>query len=777
MRKLWFGQQGGRSAWGRPGAAAVLAAAFAFVFLAGAPEQAWSAEAGQAGEELVHLDFEDGSTGGFSIYTNGGSCEIANADGQLEVSIEKCGSLDYANQVYWDGFSLTEGCAYTYSFDLSSDIARQVEYRLQLNGGDYHAYEGAFAWAGPEMTHYSVDFVMEETTDPAPRIVFNMGKMSDMAEDPGPHRVLIDNISLVLTDDSNAVTESEEEASAVSVNQAGYRPEDEKTVFVHTDAAEGTFVVKRSPSGLPVMQGTLDGPIADEATGFSVARGDFSEVRQPGTYYIHVSAGGLEEDSPRFVIGEDVYAKAFPQIFRMLTLQRCGTAPDEELAGAWAHGVCHTGDAVIYGSGETREVSGGWHDAGDYGRYVVSGVKAAADLMLACGEFGADSDELRIPESGNGVPDLLDEARWELDWLLKMQDAETGGVWHKVTCAAFPGEVMPEEETDQLILAPVSVAATGDFAAIMAKASRVYRPYDPAFADAALEAARSAWDYISRTDAGAGFVNPPEISTGEYPDSNTTDEVFWAAAELFLAGEEGMETSLSRGVLTALAPGLGWADMGGYAMYDLACCDAETPEDIGALCAQILQNEAEKIADRIEGDGYFASLGTEYPWGSNMAAADNGVLLLMAAKLSPAGNGGEDAETAAEEIETETAVGSDEAEQQTLLGPDVFYLALARRQLDYLFGANGPGICYVSGLGAVSPENPHHRPSQAAGAAMPGMLAGGPNGNLEDPYAQSVLAGLAPALCYADNAQSYSTNEVAVYWNSPLICLMAPFIG
>ena len=145
--------------------------------------------AAQAGEELIHLDFDDGELDGFTTYTNGGECELENTEGALAVHIGTCGKLDYANQAYWDGFSLEQNCEYTYSFDVSCEIGRQLEYRLQLNGGDYHAYVGDFIAVGPEMTHVSVDFTMTEETDPAPRLAFNMGLMTDMAQDPGPHTV------------------------------------------------------------------------------------------------------------------------------------------------------------------------------------------------------------------------------------------------------------------------------------------------------------------------------------------------------------------------------------------------------------------------------------------------------------------------------------------------------------------------------------------------------------------------------------------------------------
>ena len=104
---------------------------------------------------------------------------------------------------------------------------------------------------------------------------------------------------------------------------------------------------------------------------------------------------------------------------------------------------------------------------------------------------------------------------------------------------------------------------------------------------------------------------------------------------------------------------------------------------------------------------------------------------------------------------------------------DENYSKLAKKQLDYIFGTNSMGYCFVTGFGTLSPKSPHHRPSQVVGSAMPGMLAGGPNKNLEDPYAKAVLSDQAPAMCYVDNAQSFSTNESAIYWNSPLIYLLS----
>ena len=154
--------------------------------------------------------------------------------------------------------------------------------------------------------------------------------------------------------------------------------------------------------------------------------------------------------------------------------------------------------------------------------------------------------------------------------------------------------------------------------------------------------------------------------------------------------------------------------------------------------ARIIEN-ADALVEQSKKTGYNLGFGSAFPWGSNMMVADHGELLYMAAKVT---------------------------------GDDT-YSKLAGMQLDYLLGNNALGYCFVTGYGTLIPEHPHHRPSQVAGQAVTGMLVGGPNKNLEDPYAKAVLAEQSAALCYVDSDQSYSTNEVTIYWNSPLIYLLA----
>ena len=216
------------------------------------------------GKKIVNLNFDDGKTGGFAAYKNDGEFYIENKDGWLDCKIVNVGYLDYANQAYWDGFPLVEGCEYTYSFDIKSDIERLVEYRLQINSGDYHAYQGEYIKVGPEVTNFTVDFVMKEASDPAPRLVFNMGLMKDMdrKNKPAEHHIYIDNICLQVKDPTNAKAPAIEALPSylnAAINQAGYRLNDEKTVFVKTEKGKEDFYVVNAETGKIAWQALRDG--------------------------------------------------------------------------------------------------------------------------------------------------------------------------------------------------------------------------------------------------------------------------------------------------------------------------------------------------------------------------------------------------------------------------------------------------------------------------------------------------------------------------------------
>ena len=704
------------------------------------------------GEELLK-DADFSGPLKFGLYTeSGGNAGLSIEEGELLVDVSSIGRVSHAIQPYYDGFRLYQGVEYQLEFDARSTLPRDLFVRIQLNGGDYHAYFEESVALAEEMTHYSFAFVMEEASDPAPRFCINMGFVDSMSaagltpDDIPPHQVRFDNFSLVVKDASGLVTEDKNSGiSPIRIDQIGYRVDAEKTA-VFADLEAETFTVVKATNDEVVFEGTLSAPVEDPWSGATVRTADFSALTKQGAYKLVASDGTA---SPSFVIGKTPYKKLLQGTLRMLYLQRCGSELDEAHAGIYAHPLCHTETALIYGTDQMIDVSGGWHDAGDYGRYVVSGAKAAADLLLSYEMAPALLDEAGIPESGDGVDDRLQEAAYELDWMLKMQ-AENGGVYHKVTGENFPGFIKPQDEKDRLVVSPISNTATGDFAGVLALASRIFAesgsPELAALSGKYLEAAERAWTYLEEHLGEPGFTNPPEIVTGEYPDGKAADERFWAAAELAHATgkelyREAASALLMSGDVTAE---FGWVEMGGYGICSLLTDPALGKDDEShAKAADILSEAVRKASAVISSNPYGVNRTDSYEWGSNMGIANDGVMLMMGAVL-----------LGDESLRTDAA-----------------------RQLDYLLGENATGYCYVTGFGSRSPEHPHHRPSTAFGAAVPGMLVGGPDNALEDPFAQNVLAGCAPAACYADSDQSYSTNEVCVYWNSPLILLICALTG
>lgn len=695
------------------------------------------------GKLVINDNFEDESSQIWGIYNNGGICNLDYDGGSMNIFIDKTGNIDYGNQIFRDGFELNMNGVYHVSFDITCDIERPMQWRFQINGSDYHAYFEQEDMIGPETKTIEADFVMEEATDPAPRLCFNLGFYQGM--DPLlSHNIKIDNFVLTLTDASDAQAVDPLPAPIVlKVNQVGYHPDDIKKVV----ATPGETVVQNfdvvDADGNVVYSGQFDQtPVESNSGDGNAYIGDFSDFKTPGTYSIAVS--GFDNSYP-FVIADDIYDQLAKDTVKMLYLQRCGCEVTEDIAGDFAHPECHTGKALIFGTENYIEVSGGWHDAGDYGRYVVAGAKTISDLLLSYDESEYfRGDDFGIPESGNGIPDLLDEAKYELDFFFKMQNKE-GGVYHKVTCTVFPENVMPEEETEQLIVSPVSTTATADFAAVMAKASVVYRDFDEEYADKCLEASKLAFDYLLKhagEDEG-GFHNPGEVVTGEYPDANYKDEYFYAAVELYLATGENVyhDKAIELGT-NLLKNGLGWSEVSTYAMYDYLKADASIQDKaLKDYISEEFFDYADLTLSKSQDDPYFSALRT-YPWGSNMSIANSGMLYRMAYNLTG----------------------------------DEKYNEYARYQIDYLLGVNPLGYCYVTGYGTLSPEHVHHRPSQAIGKPMPGMLVGGPNSNPSDPYAATVLLDFEGGMCYVDNDSAFSVNEITIYWNSPLIYLLSIYL-
>lgn len=674
-----------------------------------------------AGENLILTgDFENGADS-WNTYLEGGAATFGVKDGALALDITRTGRVDYGVQLYYDGFSIYENAVYEISFDVTSTIERTLEWRIQLNGGDYHAYASDKITVGPDAQHISQTFTMGEPTDLAPRLCFNCGFSDGYAEGDLAHTITFDNVTLCMTDDSGvAVSDDEADSPAITLNQVGYRKEMTKTAVYRGNQPIDSFtIVPSANADQAAFTGTPEPSMHNDTSDETVQILDFSGFENEGDYRIVLADGTT---SPSFTISDSVYEDLGDAILRYYDLSTCGQDVDDDVFG---HAACHTAEAKLYGTDTYIDVSGGWHDAGDYGRYTVSAAKAVADLLCAYEDFGDKR--------------LLDTARYEIEWMLKMQYDDTGGAYHKVTCATFPGFVMPEEETEELLVMPVSTTATGAFAAVMAMAAVDYRGVDEAFANACLAAAVKAQSYLDTVpEDTTGFKNPSDVTTGEYGDTCDRDERFWAIAELSRATGDSAYLEKTGTLLNdSLAGELGWAETSLYGIYAIAG-DASIDSALAAKAKEMLLKKADEFVRYADADSYGSALGTDYVWGSNMVDANRGMTLLMAYRLTG----------------------------------DATYLSHAEKQLSYLLGNNATGYCFVTGFGDQSPEHPHHRPSVAKGTAQRGMLVGGPNSSLEDPAAQGYLDGRAPAACYIDSDQSYSTNEVAIYWDSPLVYLV-----
>jgi endoglucanase len=540
----------------------------------------------------------------------------------------------------------------------------------------------------------------------------------------------------------------------VAVDQAGYMTGSPKAAYM-TVTADSFRVVDAVSREVVYSDATTLSSTGDNTIGMTLWRGDFTPLRRAGEYVIVTSAG---DTSQHFVIEDSVFLPVFRKSLKGFYYQRCGTVLSFNYADVFNHPACHTADAFFHSSTGATGFSltpGGWHDAGDYGKYVVNAGISIGTLLMAYEWFPArfSRDDCQIPESGNGVPDILDEVRYELTWLLKMQRAD-GGVYHKLTTAAFGGldNLMPEQDTAMRYIYQVSSTATGNFVAMMARAARVFKAFDTSFAATCLAAASKGWQFLQNHPEivpPGGFSNPAGTGTGLYGDGNDSDERLWAAAEFFLASGD----TDAHGYYRAYAGGgqvtgtMSWASV-----QTLAHCTylrgvrPDLDQTLRNQIRQSLVTYCDGLLTLRDGSGFRVALAAgDYIWGSNSVALNRAILLLLAGE--------------------ETG--------------DHHYTDGALEQLHYVLGVNAHAMTFITGVGAKSPLHPHHRPSASdrVVAPVPGLLAGGPDRHLsDDPVLPLYFTASTPAaLCYVDDQGSWASNEIAINWNAPLVFVAGYF--
>ncbi len=530
------------------------------------------------------------------------------------------------------------------------------------------------------------------------------------------------------------------ENTVFRINQAGYDTGLPVLAAVLTD---GTLTVEDEHGNavrtVEKVKTKPDGASQDRVTLVNLG------VLPAGRYTLRIGEAKRE-----ITVRPRAWQEAGDALIKGLYYQRCGCELKKEHAGAYAHAACHTGLALDWEDRSVRcLVTGGWHDAGDYGKYVGPGAVTAAHLMYAWKLFPKGcGDALNIPETGNGMPDILNETKYELDWLLKMQ-RPGGGFHHKLTKARFAGFIMPEEDLEQEYMMPESHCATGAACACMALASRVYRPWNEGFANTALLSALRAWEWMEKhADGFVRFQNPEGVQTGQYSDWTDRDERFWAACELLAAtGEERFRTAAEKIYAEGIAlTRFGWSDVGGLGAL---CCLTDMKEKAGGILYERLKSdylrESGNALKTAEDSGYGTALTKEmYGWGSILPVMGNAMAMILNHLLT----GREDMRDG----------------------------ALA--QLDYALGMNALDISFITGFGEKRVMHPHHRPSGADGIEepVPGLISGGPNKNWPYQATKDRLGtDVPPAKYFLDETPSADTNEIAIYWNSPSVFVFSFF--
>ena len=523
-------------------------------------------------------------------------------------------------------------------------------------------------------------------------------------------------------------------AATAYINQIGYRVGDAKE-FTLADGNGDVEIV--DASGATVLKVTPSAASNWEPSGQNVQLVDFSELNVPGTYSIKVGGQELRKD---LKIAANTYEDVTKASLKWYYYQRASMALEETYAGQWKRAAGHTNASVqLHNStGESGSInsSKGWYDAGDYGRYIVNSGITTYTLLSLYEHFPEYFKTLKwnIPADGT-LPDLLAEIKYNLDWMLTMQ-ASDGGVYHKLTSLGFPGDVMPADDIDPIYVIGKGSAATFDFAAVMAVAARVYKPFDASYASKCLEAAKKAYAWGAQNPNKA-YSNPMGVQTGEYGDKWLGDEKEFASTELFVStGDASYKPNNASGNIPS------WADVGGLATYGMA---THATEFGGA--AQAAKDSLLKVADdfvnRTKSGFGVVMAKDDFVWGSNAVAGNQGVWLLHAYYLT---------------------------------GEAKYYQA-AVKVLDYLLGKNPLDMSFLTGFGTKSAKKPHHRPSTSDKVSdpIPGMIVGGPQPGGEDIGSETweckdYRTGF-PATSYVDNNCSYASNEVAINWNAPFAYL------
>ena len=592
---------------------------------------------------------------------------------------------------------------------------------------------------------------------------YHCEKQSFLVEKPAKTNIsksiVMKNLSLLLLFlfISSPFVFAQKTSDSIVLNQLGFYPNAPKIAVVKGNSTSASFGIINIKNNKVVYKGKLSELKQSHNSSTQTRIVDFSAFTKPGDYKIDIPSIG---DSYPFIIGINANHAVAVASLKGFYFIRSNMPLEEKYAGKWHRAAGHPDTAVLVHSSAATSVRpegtiistpGGWYDAGDYNKYIVNSGITMGTLLSAYEDFPTYFDTLNtnIPESGNGVPDILNEAVYNLRWMLTMQDPNDGGVYHKCTNAAFDGMVMPGVTKLPRYVVQKGTAATLDFAAVTAQAARIlgkYKQQLPGLMDSCLRASQKAWQWALRHPDSAYNQNKnnqvfkPAITTGDYGDNNFSDEWFWAACELYATTHDEQYWQTISKTIDAKLTLPSWGNVHTLGVYTLVRTKPaahtneikERSDAVVSFADQFLQKKDNTAFETVMGGSV-----NDFNWGSNSNAANQGIALLNA----------------------------------YLITKEKKYIDGALSNLDYILGRNATGYCFVTDVGTHSTMHPHHRPSVADGIAepVPGLMAGGPNPGRQDNC--SGYQHFEPETCYLDDACSYASNEIAINWNAPLVYL------
>lgn len=526
-------------------------------------------------------------------------------------------------------------------------------------------------------------------------------------------------------------------------NQVGYVAALPKAAAVTGHARK--FSVCDATSGEIVFGGNLTDSVRDAASSDKVQLADFSELRRTGRFYIRIG----QTRSCEFEISDAPYENLLSDIRKTFYYSRCGSALHRIRAGKFRRKTCHIEPAILLSDKNILlDVSGGWHDAGDYSRCTVTAALSLAHLLYAFELFPTifrDADG--ISDMGRKCPAIIEECQYELEWLLKMQDKD-GGVYHKVSSMDYADYVLPGEDDKRLYVFGKSAAATTAFAAVMALAARVFEPMGLRIMKKLRPAALAAWIWLINNPEEKPFVNPPRVKSPEYNDDDLSDDKFWAACELFsLTGEDSFSDKIEKIYDSINTSGFSLHNMGGFGAISYIFSSRDKNPDILEKLKASLLYRAENICSVASHSGYRTALVREdYVWGSNLTLLSNTITLIAANTVEPRKE----------------------------------FTTCVLDQIDYLLGRNALSRSFVTGYGENCIKHPHYRPTMAddIDEVIPGLVVSGPDMSRSDEHSKWLIPfGTPPAKCHLDIEHSYSTNETSIFFNSASVFVFAYISG